>query len=420
MSHTQIQRLAAAAFGVALAFAVGTPTVARAVTAAELQAQYEEASNHLSTLSADVAEADAQLSETRSKMDEANASIDRLSEELGEKQAQLVEARNMLSKRVRASYKSGGVSFLGMLLQADSFEELVSTVYYADKISERDAKSIDAVDTAYAELKGKKDELEDLQTTYDSLYEQQEAELQELEQRRQEGQDYVNGLSAELRQKLEAERQEELARLREQEEQQEQEQAAPQQEEQQETPAPAEEQQPPQQEQQTPTQEQTQTQEQKPATPSTNNNSNNNTNNSELIHSAGSGPWDNYASPLSDVRSPDYDAWRHRWIMNNLNTGMSTMQKVQAVVNFVSSFPYDRAKRHYTGIAMYQYGNGTCGSSAEMVKAFCDDLGIGCAIRDASGDVGNVHFNDFVWIDGVRYIVDANPGSNGGIRPRRG
>ena len=244
MSHTQIQRLATAAFGVALAFAVGTPTVARAVTAAELQAQYEEASNRLSTLSADVAEADAQLSETRSKMDEANASIDRLSEELGEKQAQLVEARNMLSKRVRASYKSGGVSFLGMLLQADSFEELVSTVYYADKISERDAKSIDAVDTAYAELKGKKDELEDLQTTYDSLYEQQEAELQELEQRRQEGQDYVNGLSAELRQKLEAERQEELARLREQEEQQEQEQAAPQQEEQQETPAPAEEQQP--------------------------------------------------------------------------------------------------------------------------------------------------------------------------------
>lgn len=396
------------------------PVSAHAVTSSELQSEYAAASARLSELASDVDAADAELNETREKVAETNASLDRVTEELGERQAELEDARDTLSKRVRATYKNGGISFLGMLLQSESFEDLVSVVYYAGKINERDALAIDAVNEAYDDLQDKKGELEELGSTYNELFDQQEAQRAELEERRQEGQAYVNSLSADLQQKLAEEHQAELDRLAQQEEEENATQEATQNEQQNQNQDQNQTQPEEQASEQNETtqeqpQQQSQQQQQRPTT-----NTNNSSNSTPTTPpSIGSGPWDNYTSPLSDQRSPDYDAWRRKWISENISSSMSTMQKVVAVLNFVSSHPYDRAKRHYTGIAMYQYGNGTCGSSAEMVKAFCDDLGIPAVIRDASGDVGAVHFNDYVWIDGVRYIVDANPGSNGAMKPRR-
>ena len=51
-----------------------------------------------------------------------------------------------------------------------------------------------------------------------------------------------------------------------------------------------------------------------------------------------------------------------------------------------------------------------------VIDRFCTDLGITCVVRDASADVGQVHYNNYVWINGDPYIVDANPGSNGKLR----
>ena len=124
----------------------------------------------------------------------------------------------------------------------------------------------------------------------------------------------------------------------------------------------------------------------------------------------------NWKAFLGTKLSDDYAEWRRQWILNRIDNNLSTYDRVKLLQVFISSFPYDRSRIHHTAYDMYKYGNGTCVSSSEMMEDFCTDLGITCVVRDASADVGQVHYNNYVWINGDPYIVDANPGSNGKLR----
>lgn len=179
----------AAAFAAAL---IVNPSVAFADTSAELQAQLDAANATLNSLYSQAEEASEKVNETQSQLDQTNTEIET-------KQAELEEAQDVLASRVTSTYKTGGVSLISILFDSSSFEDLISRIYYASKVSASDAQVIKTVKDIQEELDTKKSEQE-------QLLSEQQTQKAELESAVSESESYVNSLSAELQEAIAAER----------------------------------------------------------------------------------------------------------------------------------------------------------------------------------------------------------------------
>jgi peptidoglycan hydrolase CwlO-like protein len=421
-------------------------STAHAVTSAQLASELEDARAHLSTLYQEHDQAISKLRDTKKKLAKANGDMDALAEQLATTHAELDRAQDVLAYRVSSDYKSGGISFLGIILQSESFEELISNLYYVGKLIEHDQEVIRAVKVARKKLNKRESELIVLQERYTDLLKQQKEQLSELENSKEEEQAYVESLSAEVQRVMEKElaeeqarrqredkarkkadeearkKAEEEARLEEEARRQAEEDARKKAEEEEAARAAEEDQKAQEQEQQKEDPE-----------PAPDDSQDKDDADTTKAQKDGNDDQDNESGeseesvPSGSSTDADYAAWRASWISGNITSGMSTMDKVNALYTMISSFSYDRTYRNFTAYNMYLNGCGTCRSSSEMVLDFCADLGIPAEYRWASpGDPGYSsnpdmnHRNDYVWIDGVRYIVEANPGTYGSIRPRQG
>ncbi|MBE6480621.1 MAG: hypothetical protein E7Z98_09010 [Olsenella sp.] len=185
----------------------GVPaTMAYADTSEEIQARLDQAKADLDALYEQAEEAAEEYNHTQVLLDETNAQIEATQEEIAQTQAALAEARAVLGERMAANYKAGGVSFLSIIFQASSFDELVSNIYYADKIAKSDAEAIETVKTLKAELQNKENELEAKRNEQEELLAQQQEQKAELDRRAAEAETYVANLDQELQDKLEEER----------------------------------------------------------------------------------------------------------------------------------------------------------------------------------------------------------------------
>lgn len=205
----------ACALAVALAApAVAAPTQAMAVTSAELQTQLDEAKKTLDDLGAQVASAGESLNDTIYELQQTEERIASVRADIDARTKELEADRAQLAERVSSDYKTGGVSFLSLLVNSATFEDFVNNVYYADKISQSDSEAIAAVNDAKAELERQEQELVDLQSQQEQLKAQQESQKAELEERQAKQKAYVDDLDEQVKQKIEEERQAELERQR--------------------------------------------------------------------------------------------------------------------------------------------------------------------------------------------------------------
>lgn len=174
--------VAAAGLGVA-------PTPAYAdVTSADLQAQLDEANSHLNDLYAQAEQASEQVNQTQSDLDATNA-------EIAQKQDELKQAQGVLAERVSSSYKTGDVSLASIILDSNSFDDMVTRITYASKVSDSDAKAIQDVKDIEADLSAK-------QTEQQQLLVQHQAQQEELSGKVSETQDYVNSLDQQVQEKI--------------------------------------------------------------------------------------------------------------------------------------------------------------------------------------------------------------------------
>lgn len=211
MRHSYAQRALAVLFSATLA-ASGVPTYAQAATSAELRAQLQEAQTKLQTMAEQTAAAGEELNDTLYQIEQTKGQISETSAEIEAKQVELKEAQAILADRVASNYKAGSTSLLSLVLESTSFEEFVSSIYYADKVTARDAEVIQTVKDVRAELNEKKDSLAQLESDQETLADQQKTQKESLEKQQAAQQEYVAGLSAEVQAKLEEERQAEIAR----------------------------------------------------------------------------------------------------------------------------------------------------------------------------------------------------------------
>ncbi len=181
------------------------PVTAFAESSSDLQAQLEQAQAKAAEYESQAAAAFQEFEELQGNLEDTKAQISTTQEEIEQKQAELSEAQDTLASRVASNYKTGGVSIFSILFDSASFEDLVSRVYYANRVADSDAAAINQVQTVQAELNTKQSELQAQEAEQQQLVDESQAKATEIQNTLSEQQSYVSSLSTEVQEALAAE-----------------------------------------------------------------------------------------------------------------------------------------------------------------------------------------------------------------------
>ena len=111
-------------------------------TAAEKQAEAEQALANLNAMQETLDRLSAEYGEALAAQEEAEGNRDAAEARLKEINEQIDDLQGRLGERAREMYRSGGVSFVEMLLGASSFEEFATSWDMLNKVNENDAKMV--------------------------------------------------------------------------------------------------------------------------------------------------------------------------------------------------------------------------------------------------------------------------------------
>lgn len=182
-----------------------SPTAAIAASSSDLQAQLQQAEAQTAKYQEQATNAFAELEQLQAELEDTRAQIASTEEEISQKQVELGAAQDTLAGRVSSNYKTGGVSLVSILFDSSSFEDLVSRVYYANRVAESDAEVISQVQGVQAELAAKQSELESQQEEQQRLVDDAQAKAGEIQSALEQQQAYVSSLSSEVQEALAAE-----------------------------------------------------------------------------------------------------------------------------------------------------------------------------------------------------------------------
>lgn len=104
------------------------------------QQKYDEAQQQLSQIASDYENVSQQLSDTLDQIYDVQNNIDDLTDRISEKQDSIDDKRDKLAKSVHDNYTQGNVGALDIVLGSKSLDDLVSNIYYFDRISDNTAK----------------------------------------------------------------------------------------------------------------------------------------------------------------------------------------------------------------------------------------------------------------------------------------
>ena len=182
-----------------------SPTAALAASSSDLQAQLQQAEAQTAKYQEQANNAFAELEQLQAQLEDTRAQIASTQEEVSQKQTELDAAQETLAGRVSSNYKTGGVSLVSIIFDSSSFEDLVSRVYYANRVAESDAEVISQVQGVQAELAAKQNELESQQEEQQRLVDNAQAKAGEIQSALEQQQSYVSSLSSEVQEALAAE-----------------------------------------------------------------------------------------------------------------------------------------------------------------------------------------------------------------------
>ena len=186
-----------------------TPVPVMADTSQELQSQLSAAQSQLDSLYAQAEQVSEELNETKVQLDNINNQISETQSQIDQKQQELTEAQTDLKNRISDDYTAGSGSLLDIVVSSSSIEELTSSIYYANKVSEAETRSIQTVRDLQQQLANQKSQLEDQKRQQEELLQSQQSQQADLQSKTNNAQAYVSSLSSELQQAL---AQEEAAR----------------------------------------------------------------------------------------------------------------------------------------------------------------------------------------------------------------
>ena len=171
-------------------------------TSADLQSQLDEArtkledmGNNLTSMQDDLATAEETLENTKTQIMDTQDQIET-------NQADLDQKRSELSDNMRSSYKSGASCFLDFILGATSAEDLVSRIYYMDKVSDSQAAAIEDVKQLGEQLAEQETQLEEQQAEQEQNLADTQSSVDEYQAAAADAQAYYDSLDTQVQQAL--------------------------------------------------------------------------------------------------------------------------------------------------------------------------------------------------------------------------
>lgn len=162
------------------------------------QAEYDVAMATLADIGSQLEGAQYELARCQAQLDATNQQIADLEASIVQKQAELAEAQDLLADRIKANYIAGNTEMLDVLLSASTFDDLVSRIYYAGKVSDADAEAIQRVKDLKAELEAQQAQLNEQRIYQEQLVAEQEQRAAELEDTVAYYEAYTANLSGEV------------------------------------------------------------------------------------------------------------------------------------------------------------------------------------------------------------------------------
>ena len=202
------RRIVAAALSLSL---VATPAMlcpqqAVAASSEELQAQLDEAYARLDELAYAAQVAEAELGKANWDLYETQEAIEELKVRIEENKALLASKQESLSAQVALSYKNGPARMLDVILDSTTFDDFVTRLFYANRVSNQLSKTIAEVKALREELDAQQLELEQHEAELEVQIEESQAKLAAMEAAQAEQSAYIDELSEELKAAIEEER----------------------------------------------------------------------------------------------------------------------------------------------------------------------------------------------------------------------
>lgn len=207
------RRALLASAGIATTWAGLLPDIAWAdPSASQLQAQLDQARADLNSMGDQLATLQNALSTTTEALEATRSQVTETQEKIDATSAELEQKRGVLSGRMRSAYKGGSETALDVILGSTSVEDLVSRVYYLDKVNESDANAIDEVRSLTEQLQQQMSDLESQQSEQEAQAEEAQQNLSSYESEVERAQGYYNSLDSQVQETLAKEAAEEAAR----------------------------------------------------------------------------------------------------------------------------------------------------------------------------------------------------------------
>lgn len=204
MTNKNLSRRALlATAGIAATWAGLLPDIAWAdPSASQLQAQLDQARADLNSMGDQLATLQNALSTTTEALEATRSQVTETQEKIDATSAELEQKRGVLSGRMRSAYKGGSETALDVILGSTSVEDLVSRVYYLDKVNDSDANAIDEVRSLTEQLQQQMSDLESQQSEQEAQAEAAQQNLSSYESEVERAQSYYNSLDSQVQEAL--------------------------------------------------------------------------------------------------------------------------------------------------------------------------------------------------------------------------
>ena len=168
----------------------------------QLQAQLDQARADLESMGDQLATLQNALSTMSEALEATRSQVTETQEKIDATSAELAQKRGVLSDRMRSAYKGGSETALDVILGSTSVEDLVSRVYYLDKVNDSDANAIDEVRSLTEQLQQQMSDLENQQSEQEAQAAEAQQNLSSYESEVERAQSYYNSLDSQVQEAL--------------------------------------------------------------------------------------------------------------------------------------------------------------------------------------------------------------------------
>lgn len=164
----------------------------------ELTAKIDEITGQVYALNAEIEPLMETIENNKAEVEEIKIEVENTEKEIETTKVDIEKSEEVLGKRIREFYKSGGqVNYLTLLFSAESFNDLISKIDSTTRIVNIDKELIAELEEKKANLNEKVTVLEERKAEVIKLTEESEAALAELNTKKAEQENAIEQLNAE-------------------------------------------------------------------------------------------------------------------------------------------------------------------------------------------------------------------------------